>query len=445
MQLLTDARQRLQSCARTAQSPLLALEQKGQQIERQLSAMRGQTATRLSLLRQRALAFESSLELKAKRTRAALEKPFGGVSSGALSALEAVKTGAAAQARGFQATAASLEAVASGLEDLLTTAGAELSRGLAAIKSARAAVTREEQRGLGLLADAEQALEALKRSLLDQLARIEAPVLQAIETIRSAANLFIDETRAVIRSLKTGVASATSPVLAGADQLSQLVIALETKAGAVIGQVASLAAAVTGAIDMIPVNALPEPMAKPAVDALSQVASQFATQLQTGAQAASSQLKLVSDQISTAIEQGQQQLSEQLDAVLKPLFAQIDSLVAQIDAQRQSIEAKAQAQLSQLDAQKAQLLGAAKQQVDALTAPVSSQIEALSALVEQAATSAARSVNEALAACSAKLTDLQGQLDTFVAAASDLEASLAAADAQLGRALGGVLALAGGA
>ena len=75
MQLLTEARQKLQSCARAAQSPLLELEQKGRQIELELKAMSGQAGPRLALVRRRCQAFRTSLDAQAVRTRAAGSRP----------------------------------------------------------------------------------------------------------------------------------------------------------------------------------------------------------------------------------------------------------------------------------------------------------------------------------------------------------------------------------
>lgn len=443
MQLLTDARQKLKACSHAAQSPLSSLEQKGRELERQLKAMSAQAAPRIAAVRQRSLAFTTQLDTKAARTRAALERPFGGASAGALSALDALKVQAGAQARGFEAAAASLEGLGSALDDGLGAAADELSRALALIESVGAEIVRAEGRGLGVLAGAEKAVEALERQLLERLSQIETPLLEVIDALSAAANLFVDGIRAKVRDVRSSITSATSLAVAGADGLSQLVMQLETKASAVIKQVESLVSLVTGAIDQIPVKALPEPMAKPAVSALTQVATQFSTQLQTGAQAASSQLKAVSGQISTAIEQGQQQVSEQLDAALKPLFAQIDTLLAQVDAERQRIEDAVKTQLKQVEAQKNELLDDAKRQLDALTAPVSREIESLCALVEQTASDAASSVNEALTASRAGLTSLQAQLGTFLEEATGLDTRLTAAEAQLSRALAGVIALAG--
>src|SRR5690606_5591343 len=129
----------------------------------------------------------------------------------------------------------------------------------------------------------------------------EQTIQSAIEQLKRTADAFIDATREVIQTFEELIASATAPILAGADELSRLVTDVTTKADELIQTLENIVNTVLGAIDRIPVNALPEPMAKPAVSAIQTASGQFATQLQSGAQTASSQLTSVAQRISSAI------------------------------------------------------------------------------------------------------------------------------------------------
>lgn len=446
MERLTQARRDLQGCARAAESAFVRVEQKGRKLEAELAAAAARTTSRLALLRKRCLAFEGRLDAQVARSRASMERALAdrGASAAnaanAANALQAAQASAEAQGRGFEAAAASLETLSSGLESLLGTLRGELSACLAKLDAAGAAVAQQEAQGLARLTAAEDAVDALEQRLLAALTRLETLLVEAVDRVKQATRVFVDGIRATLRSIRETIETTTAPILSAANELSRLVTDLQIKAEAAIGQVEKVVATVTGAIDQIPVDALPPPLAKPAVNALEQVSSQFAAQLQTGAKAASGQLQTVSKQLSTTLDQTQEQLTERLGAALEPLLSQLDALTDQIDARREDIQAEVQTQLTQLKTKKTNLLASAKQELDALTAPVWSELAQLCAVVEQGAEEASTAAGALIDASSGRAASLLHQLDELGQRSAQLEASIAAAEAELPRAFARALA-----
>jgi DNA repair exonuclease SbcCD ATPase subunit len=439
MLVITQARQKLQAAARAAESPFSTLESSAARLSAELNGVVADATVRHTACLVRFKAFEASLEQELSHTRALL-----GPGSSSMPAFQALQATTSAGARGFAATAGALDVLVSGLDELLTRLRDGIAQALGLLSSARAALRDAEGRALAALDQLDRALESVKRSLRDQLDQLEALIVGTIEQIRSACQLFIATVRSTLQGFKAIIAGATAPALAGADLLSQLVTDLQTRADSLIQQIESVVASVTGAIDQIPVSALPEPLAQPAVTAVQQVSSQFATQLEAGAKAAGSVLQTLSGQISSAIQSGQQTLSTQLDAAFTPLFGQIDTLVQQITAKREEVEAQLEAKLSELVAQKSKLLGAARQQIDALTAPALAALDTACTELEQAATQAAGSVSQAIDAGTEQLANLRREALQVADQCSALGASVEAAQAESAQAFARLRALAVG-
>jgi hypothetical protein len=440
MLLIIQARQKLEAAARVAESPFSALESSAQQLSAELNGILAESTARRAAWLSRWKTFEANLELELNRTRAML-----GPGSSSVPAFEALQATTSAGARGFAAAAGALDTLAAGLDSLLTPLQDGLARGLALASSARAALRDAEGRALAQLDQVDRALEALKRSLREQLDQLEALIIGTIEQIRKACQVFIASVRSTLQGFRALIDGATSPVLAGADLLSQLVTDLQAQADSLIQQIESVVAVVTGAIDQIPVSALPEPLAQPAVSAVQQVSSVFATQLEAGANAAGSVLETLSGQISTAIQTGQQTLSAQLDAAFTPLFAQVDALVQQITTKRQEVEAQLEAKISELTAQKSKLLSAAQQQIEALTTPALAALDAACAGLQQAATTAAGSLSQAVEASTEQLANLRREALRVSDECSALGARVEAAQAESAQAFARLRSLAVGA
>ena len=253
----------------------------------------------------------------------------------------------------------------------------------------------------------------------------------AIESIKNAVNTFVEGIRSLVDQFAETINSATSPIMAGADALSGKVTDLLTKASNLIDQIQNIVAAVIGAINKIPVSSLPEPLAKPTVTAISQVSTQFSSQLSNGAKAASTELQGIADKIAGAIEKAETTLTEQLGAAIEPLFAQIDEIVKQIEQKQLEIGQQITKQLESLSARKDELIEAAQSRIDALVKPVPEKIEEYCNQIAQTAASAEQSLRRAIEGCESRVSELAAQFERVSQRISESAQALEAMPAPL--------------
>src|SRR5690606_21382586 len=166
---------------------------------------------------------------------------------------------------------------------------------LTTLTTARATARSFHDTGADKILTADQAIEALRKSLNDSIQEVQDTVMGSLQAVQETTNAFIDQIRGMVQGFSARLDQAIAPAQQGATTLSQLVTDVTAKAEELIGGLESVVTLTLGVIDKIPVSALPAAMAKPAIDALTQATTQFATQLQSGAQTASSQLGNVAE------------------------------------------------------------------------------------------------------------------------------------------------------
>ncbi|MGC4067281.1 MAG: hypothetical protein QM784_22090 [Polyangiaceae bacterium] len=427
MQALTEARTTLEDCARAAQAPLASLEQETRTLIAQIQPLPQKLTADTRKLTLRTSSLAKELDVRLARARSRLPKSPEVARAAAAQSLTSMTEAARTLSGSVSAAADSFGALVDGLDATVGTINDQLTTIRNGIAAARQAVKGILDGALALLKDVENKLDKLKTTLLAQLDGLEATFNATIDTIKTTVNTFIDGIRTVIGQFTEAVKTATTPITTGADALSDLVSDLLTKATTLVDQIQSLVSTVLGAIDKIPVAALPEPMAKPTVTAITQVATQFGTQLSTGASAAASQLQTLAGQLSTAIEQGQTQLSQQLETALKPMFDQIDKLVTQIDDKQRELSTQITAQLQTLATQKDQLIATAQTQIDALTQPFLDGLSGYCDSITQAASSAEQSQRQIFAQCQTQVATLQSKM---TALSTRLETSVSGFETQ---------------
>ncbi len=410
MQILVEARANLDACYQAVDSPLAKLDVECRSLISRTRSLTTRVSAATTKLEE--AVSDMTKAFSVERTR---QRP----SSVSAQALQAALTQAEAEQRRVGALVHSTKQGVQGLQAAIDAAVQPLEEALTSLANTRATARTIHDTGATKISAANAAIDSLRKTLADSVQRVEDTVVGNLQTVQQTTNTFVEQIRGIVRGFASMLDGAISPAETGAATLGTLVTDVTSKAEELISGLESIVSLTLGVIDKIPVAALPSAMAKPAIDALTQATTQFATQLQTGAQTASAQLGTVADQISSTIDQTQTQLIQTLQTALQPVFDQIDQVLQQIDAKQTEIENGIQASLQSVLTQKDQLVTQAKTQVAAITGPLTAQMQTLTAQLE----STSASVQSAVATVTSSATAALNQLE---ARTRDTETQIAA-------------------
>ncbi len=406
MRIINQAREELAQCRASAEGSLaraearvLSLEKSIEGTARELPALGAELqrgAQRLSEALERA-------EAQAARVAASLSGDQISAAAGDIADFER-----AARGRAQPLMEASQQAVdgAEALVRELTGATSLAGDCARVIASARQSLADSTRRGTEVAGRVEKQLVELRQGLNRALDEVQTAAVAGLQKLQASTAAFVDEIKGLLDGIENAVRAATAPIAEGAEALQRLVTDVITKAADLIETIQGLATTVLSAIDKVPVSSLPEPMAKPAVSTLTQVASEFATQLQAGAKAASSQLEAASTQISSSIESAQAKLSEQLETALAPLREEVGKLVARIREQQAKLQEQIASALAELERRRDAFLERARDQIEKLTAPASKLLAELSEQVRAAAEQATDAIASPLEQAAARVEQL---------------------------------------
>lgn len=409
MQALTEARAKIDSCAAAAEPPLVELEKRATQLSARVEALSTGLSAKLRKLCANTQGLSALVEQEQRAAEAELARLPTSTRNLAQSAISSLTSTLVVSHQTLESSSEDLQGIAGDVDGTAIEVSARINVALSQLRSARAALDQKCDEAARILHSAESAVEAIRRSVLDQLQIAQDAISAVLERIRAANREFIDTMVGTIAAVRGAVASATDPVVLGATALRKLVDEISTKVDTLISQLGNLVAAALGALDKVPVSGLPEPMAKPTISALAEVSSTFATQLSAAAGAASTQLGTVAQSISTSIQQGQEALSQQLDTALQVLLSQITQLTTQVEEARTRLKSDIDAQLEKYGAQRDKVIADVQARADAATKPALAQLDSICVTIQSAAERATQSLTTVFESCASSLDAAESQ------------------------------------
>jgi DNA anti-recombination protein RmuC len=429
-QALTTSRTRIEGTVKALDQKLSTLEQRVNGSTTDLKQAVGSISSRAQGLAQRAARLAQTIQKQSERTAQVVGQWPEPKRAPAHSKYLACKAELEQRQQGFSSAAKALQAPAAQCAKDADGLSQEVLAIVQKITTARNAAKGQLTTALGLLRRVDEQLKQLQKTLAAKLDALEAAGVGNLKSMQAQANAFVGKLQSAAAQLEQAVDSVLNPVLGGAAELQNKVTDVVAKAKDLMAQFENVTTTVVGAVDQVPVNALPTFLAQPTVATLSQLSSQFGTQLKSVSELSGTQLQAVATQISQAIEQGQSQLSAALDAALNPLFQQVDKILEQIRQKQQEIGTALDSALAQLTTQTDQVLATVQTQVDQLTAPVLSQLNQLTEQVSSAGDRACADVEAALGAIAKQVAQIKTSADAVLRQCSEIERAIAQTDAE---------------
>ncbi len=227
-----------------------------------------------------------------------------------------------------------------------------------------------------------------------------------------------------VEALRQAITRASAPIERGADTLTERVGEVIDEVDALISQIDTIVSTLIGAVDQVPVSALPEPMAKPAVSTLQQLASQFSAQLTSAARAASSQLDAVSSQVSQAIKTGQDTLAQTLETALQGALETTSRLTQNLEVARCEAKQLSAAAIETLKTTRDTLLADFKQQLGQLDAQAQRPLDEICDAVTALVNTETKAVTQLFDQCTSVVTSAESQLTAAKQEATTLEQAI---------------------